>query len=136
MEVQHEAVARHSEQARQLTGRWQVPPVPQKGTELAATLSALGDALAEHLDEEEVSILPLVPEHITVAEWEELGRKSFEKFPPSARLVAMGQVLEDGTPEDRALFLGKAPAPARMMWHLGGRRKYQRYIGRVRGAAR
>jgi hemerythrin-like domain-containing protein len=136
MEVQHEAVARHSEQARQLTGRWQVTPVPQKGTELAATLSALSDALAEHLDEEEVSILPLVREHITVAEWEELGRKSFEKFPPSARLVAMGQVLEDGTPEDRALFLGKAPAPARMMWHLGGRRKYQRYIGRVRGAAR
>ena len=67
MEVQHEAVARHREQARQLTGRWQVTPVPQKGTELAATLSTLGDALAEHLDEEEVSILPLVREHITVA---------------------------------------------------------------------
>ena len=44
MEVQHEAVARHSEQARQLTGRWQVTPVPQRGTELAAALSALGDA--------------------------------------------------------------------------------------------
>ena len=70
-----------------------------------------------------------------MAEWEELGRKSFEKFPPSARLVAMGQVLEDGTPEDRALFPARRGA-ARMMWHLGGRRKYERYIGRVRGAAR
>jgi hypothetical protein len=103
---------------------------------LAATLSVLGDALAEHLDEEEVSILPLVREHIIVAEWEDLGRRSFEKFPPSACLVAMGQVFEDGTPDDRALFLGKAPAPARMMWHLRSRRKYERYIGRVREAGR
>jgi hypothetical protein len=52
MKVQHEGVAQHSEQARQLTGHWQVTSVPQKGTELAATLSALGDALAEYLDEE------------------------------------------------------------------------------------
>jgi hypothetical protein len=30
MEVQHEAVARHSEQAKQLTERWQVTPSPRR----------------------------------------------------------------------------------------------------------
>lgn len=132
MEAQHEDVAGCVEQARQRTAHWQAVPVPQTGTELATALARLNSALTEHLDEEEAEILPLVRDHITVAEWEELGRKSFEKIPPAARVVAMGQVLEDATPDDQALFSGKLPPPARILWHLWGRRRYAHYIRNVR----
>jgi hypothetical protein len=87
----------------------------------------------DHLDEEEANVLPLVREHITAAEWEELGRKAFDKIPRSARGVALGQVLEQATPQDRALFFGKLPVLPRLMWLLAGRRNYARYIRRVRG---
>jgi hypothetical protein len=39
----------------------------------------LSEVLAEHLNDEEAKVLPLVREHVTVAEWEELGRESFAK---------------------------------------------------------
>ncbi len=134
METQHEAVAARSEQARRLAGRWRQAPATQIGTELATSLSLLGDALVEHLDEEEAHILPLVREHITGAEWDELGSKSFDKFSRSARLVALGQLLEEATPDDRALFFGKLSRCSRgLMWLLAGRRSYARYIRRVRG---
>jgi hemerythrin-like domain-containing protein len=132
MEAQHQAVAARSEQARRLAGRWRQAPAPQVGAELATSLSLLTDALAEHLDEEEANVLPLVREHITAAEWEELGRKAFDKIPRSARGVALGQVLEQATPQDRALFFGKLPVLPRLIWLLAGRRNYARYIRRVR----
>ena len=132
MEAQHEDVAGCAEQARQLTAHWRAAPLSRTGTELATALARLSSALTEHLDEEEARILPLVRDHITVAEWEELGRKSFEKIPPGARVVAMGQILADGTLADQALFSGKLPPPARLMWRLWGRRRYARYIRNVR----
>ena len=133
MEAQHEVVAKRSEQARRLLGRWRETPGTQIGTELATSLALLGDALVEHLDEEEANVLPLVREHITGAEWDELGRKAFDKFPRRARGVALGQLLEEATPDDRALFFGKLPVLPRLMWLLAGRRSYARYIRRVRG---
>ena len=68
MEAQHEEWPAALEQARQLTAHWQAAPVPQAGTELATALTRLGGALTEHLDEEEAGILPLVRDHITVAD--------------------------------------------------------------------
>ena len=132
MEAQHEDVAGYAGQARQLTAHWRAAPLPRTGTELTTALARLSSALTEHLDEEEARILPLVRDHITVAEWEELSRKSFEKIPPGARVVAMGQVLADGTLADQALFSAKLPPPARLMWRLWGRRRYARYVRNVR----
>jgi hemerythrin-like domain-containing protein len=135
MEAQHQAVAARSEQVRRLAGRWRQAPAAQVGAQLATSLSLLADALVDHLDEEEANVLPLVREHITAAEWEELGRKAFDKIPRSARGVALGQVLEEATPQDRALFFGKLPVLPRLMWLLAGKRSYARYIRRVRGAS-
>ena len=104
-------------------------------TELTAPLVRLSDVLTEHLNDEEAKILPLVREHVTVAEWEELGRESFAKFPRSARPIMMRLLMEDATPGDRALFRSKAPLPARLSWPTVGERSYRRYIGRVRGYA-
>ncbi|MFD3450605.1 nitroreductase/quinone reductase family protein [Streptomyces sp. NPDC058691] len=133
MQFQHDAVATSIEAARQLMQKWCGDPTTALGRELAATLTGLRDALNEHLDDEEMHILPLVRTHLTVTEWQEVGQKAFEKFPRSAMPIAVGQLLEVATASDRELFFGKLPLPARAMWHLVGRGQYVRYIRRVRG---
>lgn len=135
MEAQHRAAALGSQQVQGLAEQWQGSPSSSATTGLAAALARLSDVLAEHLNDEEAEILPLVREHVTVAEWEELGRESFAKFPRRVRPIMMGLLMEDATPGDRALFLSKAPLPARLSWPTVGERAYRRYISRVRGHA-
>lgn len=133
MEAQHEVVAERSEQAQRLLRPWRGHPTAALGDGLAAAIAELTDALVEHLDDEETHILPLVRKHLTVAEWEELGQRSFEKFPRSALPIMLGQMLEVATANERKMFFGKLPPPVRVIWRLVGRRKYARYIRRVRG---
>lgn len=105
-----------------------------------ATSSALSERLCEflvvtegHLDEEEQVVVPLIDRHLTEAEWQEVGERGFEKFTPAQRWIAMGQLVEVATPEEAAMFFGDLPAPVKVLWRLVGKRKYRRYIMRVRG---
>jgi hypothetical protein len=42
--------------------------------------------------------------------------------------------LEDvATPEEVDWFVGELPLPIKLMWRYIGRRRYDRYIARVRG---
>lgn len=133
MEAQHEAVAEHIERATKLLAEWRQSASRKTADELTGTLTALTDALVVHLDEEESEILPLVSEHITSAEWAELAQRSFEKFPRSALPIMHGTMLEVTSAEEAAEFAAGLPAIVHVMWRLFGRRKYARYIRRVRG---
>lgn len=132
MEEQHQVVAGHIARAEQLLADWRQAPVTLLGNEFADTLTRLDASLVEHLEEEEASILPLIREHITPAEWEEFGQRSFEKFPKSALPVMLGQMLESATPAEARLFLDKLPAIVPLLWRVVERRRYARYIRRVR----
>lgn len=133
MEDQHQVVAELTAQAERVVSVWRREPTPMSTAQLADTLTRLTDALVEHLDDEEAQVLPLVTEHVTVAEWKELGQRSFDKFPRSALPIMLGQLLEAATPDEGALFFGKLPAPVRLVWGLSGRRRYAGYVTRVRG---
>src|SRR4029453_6388067 len=133
MEEQHDRFATYTAEARRQLADWRAAPVRASGSRLADALAQLTDALAEHLDDEEAHVLPLVTEHVTVAEWQDLGQRAFDKFPPSPRPLMMGQLLAVAPPEEAALFMGKLPLPVRLIWRLAGRRKYVRYMRRVRG---
>lgn len=131
METQHELVADRSEQVRTLLEDWRKDPAD--GTELAAGLDGFSDALVEHLDDEESHVVPLIRAHITAEEWERFGQGIFEKFTNSEKLIATG-VLEDvATPEEVEWFVGELPLPIKLMWRYVGRRRYDRYMARVRG---
>lgn len=131
METQHEVVAERSEQVRTLMEDWRQDPAD--GTELAAALDEFTDALVEHLDDEEAYVVPLIRAHITAAEWEQFGQEIFEKFTNPEKLIATG-VLEDvATPEEVDWFVGGLPLPIKLMWRFVGRRRYDRYMARVRG---
>ena len=131
MEQQHERVAELSEQLRAHVATWRRSAVD--GEALAATLDDFTAALVEHLDDEEAYVVPLMRAHITAEEWTRLGQETFEKFTNDEKLIATGALEEVTTPEEAAWFTGDLPLPIKVMWRLVGRRKYGRYIQRVRG---
>jgi hemerythrin-like domain-containing protein len=131
MAAAHHEIAELSNRARQVLPLWRQSG---EGTELAQVLQRLGAALVEHLDEEEATMLPLVQAHLSSAEWQQLGEAAFENFTNAEKLVATGQMVDVATPEEAAMFMGKLPAPIRLMWRVVGHRRYERYIRSVRGA--
>lgn len=132
MGKQHEVVAERSERVRTLLATWRRTPADGEG--LATALDEFTAALVEHLDEEEAHVVPLIRAHITAEEWTAFGQETFEKFTNPEKLVATGTLEEVASPEEAAWFVGDLPFPIKLMWRLHGRRKYARYMQRVKGA--
>ena len=133
MEKQHEVVAERSARVRAAIERWRVAPA--NGEELATALDEFTDALVEHLDDEEANVVPLLRAHIEADEWQRFGQHMFDKFTNAEKLIATGALEDVATPEEAEWFLGDLPLPIRLMWRLLGRRRYARYIARVRGTS-
>ena len=131
MEKQHAVVAERSERVRTLLQTWR--RTPADGEALAAALEGFSAALVEHLDEEEAQVVPLIRAHITAEEWTRFGQETFEKFTNPEKLVATGTLEDVASPEEASWFIGDLPLPIKLMWRLLGRRKYARYMLRVKG---
>lgn len=106
------------------------PEVRERAAELCERLASVVDA---HMTEEEQTILPLAAAHLTAAEWDELGERGLEKLAKKDLLPALSSLLAIATPEERKAFLAKAPAPARLLWRLVGRRAHARNEARLYG---
>ena len=133
MESQHEAVHDAIETTRRELSGWEARPTEAGSESLAAALGPLLDRLSEHLAEEEREVVPLIAAHVTQAEWENLGKVAFSKFTPKQRFTAMGEMLEAADPTEAARMLAGLPPPIRLVWRLLGRRRYERFMARVRG---
>lgn len=133
MERQHLAVAECLDRVQELFAAWSAAPTAASGQPLGNALGELCAALAEHLDDEENHILPLVSQHLTLTEWQLIGERSFAKFSNAEKLIALGLMLDVATPEEAASFLAGLPRPVRTMWRLAGRRRFARYLARVEG---
>ena len=131
MEKQHEVVAERSERVRTLLQTWR--RMPTDGEELATALDEFTAALVEHLDDEEAHAVPMMRAHITAEEWTRFGQKAFEKFTDPEKLIATGALEDVATREEATWFTGDLPLPIKLMWRLVGRRKYARYMERVKG---
>lgn len=133
MEQQHEVVARGLHAAMDRLAAWEAGASAEARDALAAAMDQHRRDLLVHLDEEERSVLPLVSEHITVAEWMELGEVARSHTPKDKLLFMLGALLEDATPDETARFLSLLPVPARVLWHTIGRRQYAKQMRKVRG---
>ena len=134
MEGQHQRVAELLERADDQVVAFRAHATAQARDEFATTLTELGGALAEHMADEEDYILPLVEEHLTVAEWEALGERGRAGIPKDRLLIQVGYLL-DGIPvEHQKAFLAKLPLPARIAWALIGRRKYRQEMKLIYGS--
>lgn len=131
MPQQHDQIDDAVAQVRRAADRW--AQAPASSAALVQSLGVLIEALQAHLDEEERLVVPLIDKHLTRHEWEEMGRKGFEKFAPKERPIAMGQLLEVATPDEANAMFADLPVFIRVLWRVAGRRQYRRYVGRVRG---
>ncbi|MGW2698703.1 hemerythrin domain-containing protein [Streptomyces sp. NPDC001340] len=132
MEEQHERIDRTLTAVGEWAPQWQRSADSIAGQELALVLDEHRLALLDHLDDEERLVLPLVAEHLTVPEWEEVGRRGLETLPKNKVVLALGAILEDATEQERAYFLGRAPLLGRLAWKLLGRRQYAAFCRAMR----
>ncbi|GAA2606663.1 hypothetical protein GCM10010399_41980 [Dactylosporangium fulvum] len=132
MEQQHETVSAGLDLVERRLAGWE--PTADAGARdaLAEALTRHREDLLVHLDEEESKVLPLVTEHITVAEWQALSEHARSKTPKNRQLFVLGALLEDATPDEKARFLSHVPAPARLLWHLVGKRSYAKQMRKLR----
>ena len=133
MEQQHEVVAQGLHVVMERLAAWEADASAAARDALAAAMDRHRQDLLVHLDEEERSVLPLVSEHITVAEWAELGEVARSHTPKEQLLFMLGALLEEATPSETARFLSHLPVPARLLWHTVGRRQYAKQMRKVRG---
>lgn len=133
MEEQHQQIDASVAEVRAAMSAWRSDPTPARSSSLADRIGEFLVVLEAHLDEEEQVVVPLIDRHLTEAEWQEVGKRGFEKFTPAQRWIATGQMVEVATPEEAAMMFGTLPPPVKVLWHLIGKRKYRRYITSVRG---
>ncbi len=134
MEEQHERVAALLERAQVQAGAFGQDGSPAAGEALAVTLTSLSAALEEHLDDEELQVLPVAERHMTLAEWDAVGERARASLPKDRVLVLLGHLLEGCSPEEARRVLGHLPLPARLAWRLVGRRAYRAERAVIYGA--
>ncbi|NHA66742.1 hemerythrin domain-containing protein [Phycicoccus flavus] len=129
MESQHAVVDGCLTRSRSLRERWTATADAEPREQLAGLLDRLHAALVEHLDAEEVRVLPLVETAVTHAEWAELGRAGQSAFPGREGLLVFGMVQRDAGDAVVAGMLAGAPAPVRFVLPRLARRTYRRHHG-------
>lgn len=132
MDAQHAEVSEAVSSVRADLIRWRAAPDPETAERMAARLDAMLPVLIEHLAEEEHQLLPIVAANVSTAEWEKLAEHGFASIPPKRRLVILGHIIEETTPEERSRFLVNVPAPARLAYRIIGKRQFARETASIR----
>lgn len=132
-EEQHERVHELLERGNGLVATFRTDPTAEHRDEFAAVIEDLNTALREHMADEERYILPLVEQHLTVAEWEQLGECGRASMPKDRLLIQLGWILDGMPAAQRRAFLRGMPLPARVLWRLVGRRQFAAEKAKVYG---
>ena len=133
MEEQHERLGKTLIAVDEALPPWEEKAGADQRAALVERLHDHRAALLEHLCDEETQVLPLVADHLTLEEWDEVRRRGLETIPRDKVMLALGAILEEATPEEEQYFLGKVPLPGRVLWRLVGRRQYRRHVTELRG---
>jgi hypothetical protein len=105
-----------------------------EAAELLNSLQALDDVLTPHLDQEEVEIVPLAADHLSVEEWGALPGHAMANFKGDKIWLIVGLIRENFTQQQRDIMLERMPPPARQMWENFGESSFNELIAEVRQA--
>jgi hemerythrin-like domain-containing protein len=130
MQQQHQVVSNSLDRVGELLPDWRATADATAADRLATELDVLNVSLDEHLSEEETRALPLIEAHLSVSEWEQLGKRVVAAIPKDRRMVWLGGILEESSPVERTEMMAQMPLATRLFMPLIGwvpRRQYRRY---------
>jgi hemerythrin-like domain-containing protein len=127
----HELVAIVDRLTPQLA-EWSADPRPETTVPLAASFAELSDGLCTHTCDEEPNVLPVIEEHVSAAEWAELGERGRAAVPVDRQMFVLGLLLEEATDDERERWLAHMPVEARRAFETVGERMYEAEIAALR----
>src|SRR3954447_8919792 len=81
-EHQHKEIARLLDEIETILPQWTVEAALAQRQQLSELFSGASIAIDEHLNDEEMKVLPVVERHITAEEWQELSARGMSSAPP------------------------------------------------------
>ncbi|MCL3818886.1 hemerythrin domain-containing protein [Aeromicrobium wangtongii] len=132
MKAQHAEVSDLLDRVDGLIPAWAPTADAESRDRLASAVEAVSTALDAHLGQEEEVILPVAATSFTQAEWDRLGEAGMASVPRNRLLVQLGYLMEDATPEQRAMVMAHVPLAARLLYRAVGRRQYEKEIRTLR----
>ena len=132
-EGQHAALDRAIDRVTDARRTWAARVDDQSRAALNSALATLHSLLAEHLDDEERTLLPLAAAHLTEGEWRAVGAAGAAAVPKSKMLLVFGMFAYEGDPAVLADMLHAAPAPARKLVSFLAPRVYRRHAAQLYG---
>lgn len=117
---------------------WENHPTRQVARRLGGHLVELSELLRERFEFEEANVMPLLCEHVTMAEYEAV----FEAAGPGiagcdlrSSMILIGLLTESAGPQERRWRLQQMPPIPRALRKVVGNRMYASHIRAVRGLA-
>jgi len=131
--AEHEAVLGSLGVAEAAVAAWRAEPSSASRDAAIGGLEAMGPVLLEHLDHEEVEVVPLIGLCITVAEWGEMSATAFQRFSGDKVWLVIGLIQEQMLAEENATMEANMPPPVHDFWVGSGRATFQDFIAALRG---
>lgn len=134
MRAQHATVAELRRDLDAALPAWEDGAPAAARDDVARVLDDLHALLVLHLGQEEERILPTASSVLSQREWDQLHEHGMASVPRSRLLIQLGWILDAVPPAERPGWLRtNLPAPARLLWHTVGRRRFAAHRARVYG---
>jgi hypothetical protein len=130
--AQHLDIVDAIETAEEAVATWRTQPDADSAAVASDALSSLAGPLANHLDEEELTILPIAARHLTQPEWAELPSHGMQNFSGDKMWLVIGLIREQMSDEQRGRMAAAMPPPVAQWWAEQGESTYTAFIERLR----
>ena len=134
MESQHAAVANSLERATGAIETFGASGAAADGREAADACESVLAVTADHLSEEEESVLPIAALVISPPEWGALPAHAMSHYQGDRIWLPFGLALEPMSSEMKQSALAHLPPPVLAMWTDGGADAFAAEMAAVRGA--
>ncbi|MEN0072147.1 MAG: hemerythrin domain-containing protein [Propionicimonas sp.] len=133
MKAQHARMLVALEKLDAALPRWRASGVTADADPVLAAVEEINDALAEHLPDEEQTIVPVMETVITQPEVEWFSEHGRRATPKGQTWNTLGMMLAAQPDGGEALLRKELPPPVRWLWKWIGKRRYARTRAALQG---
>ncbi|MDJ0349535.1 hemerythrin domain-containing protein [Cryobacterium sp. PH29-G1] len=127
MKQQHAEMLVHLQELDATLPRWRTNGRTVDAASVAAALSGINAALAVHLPDEEANIVPVMESSLTPADVDALADHGRKATPKGKMFIQLGAILAAQPDGGREWLHKNLPAPARILWRIVGKARYERH---------